>query len=118
MSLMPGRASEDVYSPIRCAGEVAHGKSFSAEKVCRRIMDIVHDRVMMSMHRLRRWTLYRAESPGAGVSPIRNPTRAFFTSTDGVEIVSETYSMPLPRVPLWTRKGAVSGWVPKYASGS
>jgi hypothetical protein len=61
---------------------------------------------------------YRAESLGVAVSPIRNPVRDFLTSAHGVAGVSETYNIPLPRFPLWTRKGVVSGWVPKYESGS
>ena len=42
----------------------------------------------------------------------------FATSANGVEGVPETYSIPMHGIPLWTRNGAVSGWVPRYGSGS
>ncbi len=118
ISNMPGRAWEDVYPPDRCVGEVAHGGSCSTREMCNRIVDIFHARVLLSVPWPRSWTLCRAESPGAAVSPIRIPMRASLTSADGLEEVSETYNIPLPRIPLRTRKGAVSGWVPMYGSGS
>ena len=49
-STMPGRVCEDVYPPIRCAGEFAHGGPCSAEQVLVQITDVVHSRVWMSMH--------------------------------------------------------------------
>ena len=51
------------------------------------------------------------------MSPTRNPIRASLISAEGVEEVFMAYSIPLPRVTLWTRKEAVSGWVPRYGSG-
>jgi hypothetical protein len=40
------------------------------------------------------------------------------TTANGVEAVSERYSMSLSGIPLWIRKGIVSEWVLKYRSGS
>jgi len=48
--MMPRRAREDVYLPIRCVGEGVHGGSCSAEEVCVRIVDIVHAMVLRSVH--------------------------------------------------------------------
>ncbi len=48
------------------------------------------------------------------MAPIQNPIRASLSSADDVEGVSMAYIIPLPRIPLWIRKGAVSGWVPRY----
>ncbi len=109
MPIMPGRAREDMYLPIRCVGEGEHRDSCSAEEVCVDIVDMVHARVLRSVHIPRRWTRGREESLGAAVSPIRNPIRASLASVDGVEGVFMTYSVPLHRILLWTRKGAVSG---------
>jgi len=81
-------------------------------------MDSVHAKVLRSVHWPRSWTLCREESPGAAVSPIWKPMRASLTSVDGVEGVSETYCIRLHGSPLWTRKGAVFGWVPRYGNDS
>ncbi len=51
------------------------------------------------------------------MSPIRNPIRAFLIYADGVEGLSMVYKIPLPRIILWIRKGAVPGWVSMYESG-
>ena len=47
ISTMPGRAWEDVYPELRYFGEVAHGRTCAAGKMCVRIADIVHVRVLM-----------------------------------------------------------------------
>ena len=74
-------------------------------EACDLIVDCIHARVLRSVHWPRSLTLCRVESPGAAVSPIWKPKRVSLTSADGVEGVSETYCIPLPGIPLWTRKG-------------
>ena len=50
MSIMHGRAWEDVYPKIRRVEEGVHGRSCSAEEVCVRIVDMIHARVLRSMY--------------------------------------------------------------------
>ena len=50
------------------------------------------------------------------MSPTLDHMRASLTSAHDMEGVSMAYSISLPGIPLGTRKGAVSGWDPKYGS--
>ncbi len=111
MYIKSGRAWEDMYPLSRCGSGVASRGTFSVSEACVLIVDRVHARVLRSLHWPRRWILCRSESLVAAVPPMRNPFRASLTSADGEEGVSETYSMPLPGIPFWTRNGAyLGGW--------
>jgi hypothetical protein len=50
------------------------------------------------------------------MSPTRDPIRSSLTSEEGVEGLSRAYSIPLLGIPLWIRKGAVSGRFLRYGS--
>ncbi len=49
MSIMPGRAWEDMYPLQRRGSEVARGGSYSVEGACILIVDSVHARVLRSV---------------------------------------------------------------------
>ncbi len=88
MFIMPGRAWEDMYSLLLCVSVVVHVRSCSAGEACVIIVDIVHTRVLRSLHWPRSLIIWRVESPGVadegrGANVLLSGNTCVFIASDG-----------------------------------